>query len=146
MKRIAVTDNFFLDELIDPVTYSARGARSIELIDMRIVLALQHLREVSGRAITVNNWHKGGSLRLRGYRPEGTRTGAKWSQHKYGRAIDFHIEGLSVTQAQLLVLQHEQFFIERQWITVMEDARDTPGWTHIDCRYTGQDKIRIVRA
>jgi hypothetical protein len=146
MKRIQVTDNFFLDEFIDPVTYSARGARSIELMDMRIVLALQHLREITSRAIVVNNWVKKGSLRLRGYRPEGTRIGAKWSQHKHGRALDFHIAGMTTTEVHALIMAHEKFFVERQWITVIEDARDTPSWVHIDCRYTGEDKIRVVRA
>jgi hypothetical protein len=146
VNRILVTDNFYLDEFIDPVTYSARGARSIELMDMRIILAVQHLRELTGKPITVNNWHKRGSLRLRGYRPEGTRTGAKWSQHKHGRALDFHIAGMTTAEVHALIMAHEQFFVERQWITVIEDARDTPSWTHIDCRYTGEDKIRVVRA
>lgn len=146
MNRIAVTDNFFLDEFIDPVTYSARGARSIELMDMRIILAIQYLRDITGKKITVNNWIHGKILRLRGYRPEGTRIGAKWSQHKYGRALDFNIEGMTTREVHALILEHEQVFIERQWITVIEDPRDSPTWIHVDCRYTGMDKIRIVKA
>lgn len=146
MKRIPITDNFHLDEFIDPATYSARGAKSIELMDMSIILAIQHLRDITGKPITVNNWHKRGSLSMRGYRPEGTRTGARWSQHKYGRALDFNIEGMTTREVHALILQHEQFFVERQWITVIERAEDSPRWIHIDCRYTGEDKIRFVSA
>jgi hypothetical protein len=146
MKRIPVTDNFFLDELIDPVTYSARGARSIELMDMRIILGLQFLRNVIGKPITVNTWHKGGNLRLRGFRPEGTRTGAKWSQHKFGRALDFNVAGMTTQEVHAVIMQHQKTLIERGWITTIEDARDTPTWIHIDCRITGENVIRVVRA
>ncbi|MFO0387607.1 MAG: hypothetical protein ACK505_12570 [Flavobacteriales bacterium] len=146
MKRIQVTDNFYLDELIDPVTYAARGERSLQLMDMRIILALQYLREIIGKPITVNTWARRGNLSLRGYRPEGTRTGAKWSQHKFGRALDFNVDGMTTREVHAVIMQHERYFIERGWITTIEDARDSPTWVHIDCRYTGLDKILVVRA
>jgi hypothetical protein len=145
MKRIAVTDNFYLDEFIDPMTYSARGERSLQLMDYRIICAIDYLRTTINRPIIINNWASGGQFRLRGFRPEGTRTGAKWSQHKFGRALDFHVPGMTVAEVHKVIQAHSRFLIERGWLTTIEDSRDTPTWTHIDCRFTGLDEIVIVR-
>jgi len=146
MKRIPVTDHFYLDEFIDPVTYSARGERAIQLMDYRIICAIDYLRSVINRPIIINNWSSGGQFRLRGFRPEGTRTGAKYSQHKYGRALDFHVPGMTVTEILAVIREHERYLIERGWITTIEDPRDSPTWTHIDCRFTGASEIVVVRA
>ena len=145
MNRIKITDNFYLDEFIDPITYSERGERSIQLMDMRIILAIQHLREVINKPITINNWASRGQFRESGLRRADTRTGARWSQHKYGRALDFRVSGMTPREVHQVIHQHERTFIERQWITTLEDARDTPSWTHIDCRYTSKDSFLIVR-
>lgn len=145
MNRIKITDNFYLDEFIDPITYSERGERSIQLMDMRIILAIQHLREVINKPITINNWSSRGQFRESGLRRADTRTGARWSQHKYGRALDFRVSGMTPREVHQVIHQHQQTFIERQWLTTLEDARDTPSWTHIDCRYTGKDSFLIVR-
>jgi hypothetical protein len=145
MNRIKITDNFYLDEFIDPITYSERGEKSIQLMDMRIILAIQHLREVINKPITINSWASRGQFRESGLRRADTRTGARWSQHKYGRALDFRVSGMTPREVHQVIHQHERTFIERQWITTLEDVRDTPSWTHIDCRYTGKDSFLIVR-
>jgi hypothetical protein len=146
MNRIRVSDNFFLDEFIDPRIYSQRGERSIQLIDSRIMFAAQYIREQSGEFMTINNWARGGTLRERGLRLAGTNTGALWSQHKYGRAIDINIGSWTAKQMFDFVMSHEKYLVQRQIVTVIEDIRDTPRWLHMDCRYTGQDKIVIIRA
>jgi hypothetical protein len=146
MKRIPVTDNFYLDEFIDPVTYSARGERAIQLMDYRIICAIDYLRRTINRPIIINNWSSGGQFRLRGFRPEGTRTGAKYSQHKFGRALDFHVPGMTVADVHKVIQAHSHFFIESGWLTTIEDPRDSPTWTHIDCRFTGTNEIVVVRA
>ena len=82
MNRIKITDNFYLDEFIDPITYSERGERSIQLMDMRIILAIQHLREVINKPITINNWASRGQFRNQDY-AEQTR-----AQERDGRNIN----------------------------------------------------------
>ena len=144
MNRIAVTDNFFLDELVPPEIYSARGSKSITLLDMRIVNGLQHLRELAGVPFTINNWLNKGQFDERGLRLSATRTGAKWSQHKYGRAIDIDPQGMSVAGLFAILKANEKYFIERQWITTVENIEYTKTWLHIDCRYTGLDHLLIV--
>jgi hypothetical protein len=144
--RVKLSENFYLDEFVCPEIYSARGAKAAQLIDIRIVLAVQFLRNTIGKPIRLNTWWNGGNLDERGLRTMDTKTGARWSQHKYGRAADISIEGMTPQQIQSVILQYEEMMITKQWITVLEDVRDTATWCHIDCRYTGADNILIVRA
>lgn len=146
MKRVRISEDFYLDEFIPPDIYNERGAKAISLIDVRIVMAAQYLRGIIDKPIICNNWWRGGQFRERGLRRGDTKTGARWSQHKYGRGLDFHVIGMTPQQIQSVILQSEEMFISHQWITVMEDVRDTPTWVHIDCRYTNSEKITIVRA
>ena len=144
MGRVKVTDNFYLDEFVPPEIYNVRGARSLALMDIRIILACQHIRDISGRRVTVNNWWNGGALDERGLRISNTPTGARWSQHKYGRAVDLSVDGMRPREVHDLIRKHEIYFIERQWITTLENPAFTPTWTHIDCRHTGLDRFLIV--
>jgi hypothetical protein len=146
MNRIKLTENFYLDEFICPEIYSARGAKAISLIDIRIVYAAQFIRDVIGKSIHVNSWWNGGNLHERGLREWNTSTGARWSQHKYGRAFDFHVDGMTPAQVHAVITQNSQTLIKNEWITTLEDTRDTPTWTHCDCRFTGLDHIQVVRA
>jgi hypothetical protein len=111
---------------------------------MRIILGLQKLREVAGVPFTINNWVKGGSFDERGLRLPNTRTGARWSQHKYGRAIDIDPVGISVAELFQIAKDNEKLFIENQWITTIENIAFTKSWLHIDCRYTGRSEFLIV--
>ena len=146
MKRVQISDNFYLDEFIPPDIYSERGEKAIALIDHRIVLAAQFLRETIGKPMIINNWWRGGKFTKRGLRRWNETTGARWSQHKYGRGFDFHISGMTPSQIHSIILQNEEMLINHQLITVLEDVRDTASWVHCDCRFTNSEKIVIVRA
>lgn len=144
MKRVKLTDNFYLDEFVCPEIYSARGAQSVQLLDMRIIMAVQFLREKIGKPITINTWWSGGQYHESGLREFNTRTGAKLSQHKYGRAVDIKVSGMTPREVYEVVMSHEQHLIEHQLITTVESLAATRSWLHVDCRYTGLDKILIV--
>jgi hypothetical protein len=141
--RIRVSDSFFLDEFIHPSIYRERGSRSISLIDHRVILAAQFIREKTGRPIVINNWAVGGKYQDSGLRTFDSTVGAKWSQHKYGRAIDQKSE-LGPSKLLQIVMENEQYLIDHQIITTVENIQSTPTWLHTDCRYTGMNKILIV--
>jgi hypothetical protein len=145
MKRIQISKNFYLDEFIDPATYAARGSRSIELIDIRLIDAIQYMRDDLG-PLFVNTWARGGTRRLSGLRPHDTTVGAKWSQHKFGNALDIISPTLEPAEIHRFIHEKEDLFLGKGWVTTLEDLRDTPTWTHMDNRYTGMEKLRIVRA
>lgn len=145
MKRIPVSDNFFLDEFIDPVIYAERGERSITLIDQRIVTAAQFIRDRAGMSVTINNWATGGRLRERGLRRHDTPTGARWSQHKYGRAIDINISTWTPAQMMQFMREYERELISRNLVTAIEDIQFTPSWLHLDCRFSRSNSFIIVK-
>jgi len=68
------------------------------IMDSRLLMHADEVREFYGKPVTVNNWHSGGQFQFRGWRPPYDTTGAKYSQHRYGRAMDFDVKGISVAQ------------------------------------------------
>jgi uncharacterized protein YcbK (DUF882 family) len=70
------------------------------LIDDRILMSLDAIREHYKRPVIVNNWHSGGTFTLRGLRPMNSVVGAKYSQHKFGRAADFDVLGIPAEQVR----------------------------------------------
>lgn len=132
---------FVIQEFVSPEIYKLRGEKSIELVDSRIIKVANGLREYFKVPITINNWHEGGQYKESGLRDFSTTTGAKFSQHKFGRAIDCKFQGLDPKDIRKTILNNQKYFLELG-LTCIE--ADTPTWVHIDCRYTGLDKILIV--
>jgi hypothetical protein len=145
MNRIKVSDNFYLDEFIPREIYTARPDHGRSLLDARVIYVAQWLRDITGRPVRLNNWWDGGKLQERGLRSWDTKTGARWSQHKFGRAGDCSVDGLTPTQVHGILLKNEAFLIKNAWITTLEDPSHTPTWTHFDCRWTGLNRILIVK-
>lgn len=143
MTRVQLTENFYLDEFIDPATYAKFGSRSISFIDIRLVEGIQFMRNHMG-SLTVNNWATGGQYKLSGLRPFDTKIGAKWSQHKYKCAADVKSSKYSPAELFAFLREHEELYIKNQWVTTVENIKATPTWLHCDNRFTGQDSFLIV--
>lgn len=136
-----ISPNFDLVELVDPVTYKQRGDKSIELLDNRLITLAQAFSDFFEVSITINNWATGGQYHESGLRRLDTTTGAKLSQHKFGRAADFKIEGISPEEARNSIRKNWAFFKSKGLTTI---EKDTPTWVHADCRFTGLDSLYEV--
>lgn len=132
--------NFALYELVPPEIYESRGERAWELLDVRILMSLQTLRDRVGR-IVVNDWWWGGRFKESGLRSFTTATGAALSQHRFGRAIDAKPADVTPREAADYVLAHPDDF---PYLTTIENPEATPTWLHMDCRNHGQAGIWIV--
>lgn len=141
--RVQVTENFYLDEFIHPVIYAARGAKSIQLIDHRMILLAQFIRDNMG-PIFINTWATGGDRKNSGLRYWKEPLGATWSQHYFGNAFDCVSPQYKPKDIHEFLLANQDQLIERGWLTTLEALKDTPTWTHVDNRYTGLSKIQIV--
>lgn len=140
-KRIKVTENFFLDELLHPdIYFKVKDPR--RFLDMRVVYGLQFLRDKAGIPFTVNNWAKGGARKLSGIRPMYTTKGALFSMHKFGRAYDPVCDSGPELLHQI-IKENEGELIQSQRITRVEAIEHTPTWTHIDNAWTGKDSIHF---
>ncbi|MFZ4545929.1 MAG: D-Ala-D-Ala carboxypeptidase family metallohydrolase [Bacteroidales bacterium] len=136
-----VSKNFQLREFVDPVTFQIRGNKAIELIDKRIVNVAQFLRDHFNAPIVINNYHEGGGHIESGLRTFLSKTGATYSQHKYGRAIDIKVQGWKAEEVRKEI---RKMWPELKALGLTTIERDTPTWVHLDCRYTGLDELLEV--
>ena len=151
MARIKLTKNLHLDEYMPLDIYKKYGAKCVRLIDQRVVMIDQALRDQFG-PIYINI----PGFQYRGFRPFSyyMKRGKPFSQsqHKYGRASDKHFGNISVDEVCLNILKNESKWLALGLTTVENTAfthRDKSklGWLHTDCRYpepTHDGMIRIV--
>jgi uncharacterized protein YcbK (DUF882 family) len=139
-----VSANFDLRELVSPDAYSTLGDKAAWLLDPRLVAVVQAIREIAGKTITVNNWHAGGQYKDSGYRMPNSLTGATLSQHRFGRAADLKIAGLTPSQG-LQMIKDNWPRLSALGLTTVEDVACTPTWLHVDVRTTGQTSLLIVK-
>lgn len=148
MKRIKVSNNFNLDEFINPTTYERFGAKSQRYIRPELIKIAQVVREFTDLPVTINNWATGGAYKESGLRDFNTSTGASYSAHKFGAGMDLKIGDLtSVQMAQIIIDNYEDIF-KPLGVTRIENPEFTRGknrdWLHIDTLFTGSDKLQIV--
>lgn len=117
---------FHLEEFIPKDTFEELQGKSILLLDNRIIAIADGIRSYFGKPMTINNWHIGGEFTQRGWRKHGLN-GHNYSQHLWGRACDFHIEGYAASEIRGAISQHQDRF---PLIRGME--LDTT-WVHVDC-------------
>jgi hypothetical protein len=131
---------FKIQELVTPEIYKARGDAAWQLLQAPALRSLDLLREQFG-VCTVNNWAAGGTYRESGLREFGTKTGAPYSQHKYGAAFDCKFRSATPQEIFAWVLEYSQAFPE---ITTVEDVAATPTWFHFDVRNHNRAGIWVV--
>ena len=134
-----VSANFSLSEFIDKDTYRRFGTSSIWFIDQRIISIAQLLRDRVGLPITIN----GGQYNLSGFRPPSTKIGASLSQHRFGRAIDVKVKGMTPKEVSEEIIENFEIY-KKVGLTTMENVEFTKSWNHLDCRWTNQETLKIV--
>lgn len=131
------TSKYFMPfELLPPSLYAKYGSAALTVMDDRILYTLDELRDYFRKPITVNNWHEGGPFQQRGFRDD-PDTGAALSQHRFGRAADFDVKGVTANEVRDLMRKHS-LDEQLEHITRCEDG---VSWVHIDCANTDGDGI-----
>ena len=122
---------FQTEELVDPYTFAHKGEAALGTMDVRILITADNIREYFGRVMTINNWHIGGEREWSGLRTKDSTYYSPYSQHSFGRAIDFLIKGLDAQEVRdrIKADQNHKAF---QYITRMENY-PTMSWIHVDC-------------
>ncbi len=120
--------HFTPQEFLPRGLYTIRGPAALIVMDARILWTLDALRDYFGVPITSNNWHTGGPYTQRGFRDD-AGTGAPLSQHRFGRADDFDIRGVTAEEFRQLA-KSGKLAKELQYITRIEEGTT---WCHIDC-------------
>jgi hypothetical protein len=132
--------HFELHELVPPEILELRGEAAWELLEPRLLVAGDRVRDRFGPC-TVNDWKDGGRFRESGLRDGVTGVGARLSQHKRGAALDLKFKHVKPRTVFDYLLEHPDEFPE---ITVLEDVAKTPTWLHFDVRAASWPGIRVV--
>lgn len=122
--------HFSLKELVPQDVFNELGDRALILLEPRMLMMIDGIRQFFGKPITINNWHTGGKFKERGYRSGETATGAKWSQHKFGRAADMDIQGMTAEQVRTAIIANQKDPLLSH-VSVLEK---NVTWVHADCR------------
>lgn len=124
---------FSVQELVPPDVYQDRGEKAWELIDERLIIVLDQLREKFGPT-TVNNWGVGGDRKWSGLRTEDSPYGSRYSQHRFGRAADCLFSKVSAAQVREYILANPEEF------PLINSVELDTSWLHFDVRNTTRIK------
>ncbi len=141
MNRIKFSEHFYLDELVPKEIYMQFYEKSIIFLDPRIKDMIEGVRTYFNVPIIINNWYTGGDRHESGFRLPDTKTGARFSQHKFGRAVDMIFpKGTDYEKVRQTIRDKYDTF-RKMGITTFEK---NVNWLHLDCRQTGMDKLYEV--
>lgn len=134
MGTIKVAANFTLDEFLDKATYEGL---------LRMANIAQYIRDTTGLAVTVNNWHTGGQYNYSGFRPPACTVGSPTSEHRDMNASDFKIGTWTGPEMFAWGEQHasELYALGARRF---EDCSITPTWFHVDGREHGEQCIKVI--
>ena len=132
-----IPKHFIVQELVDPVTYKELRQNALWVMDDRLVWTVDAMREYYKKPITINNWYSKGQFSQRGFRPISSGTGAYYSQHRYGRAVDLDVEGVPAEEVRQNIKQRYKTVNAFKYITTLEA---NVNWVHIDCRNVDTSK------
>lgn len=131
---------FCLEELVDKPLIDFYGAGALKFVDRGMALCIDRLRDTVG-PIVINDWHIGGKYFESGVRLPISNTGARYSQHKFGRAFDLKPKSISLQQLYQHITQNATRYPQ---ITAIENPLHTPTWLHVDGRWHDGDGIILV--
>lgn len=137
--------NLRIEEFVSRHIFTAMRANSIRLLDQTILDIAQGVRNWYDAPIVINNWHNAGTFQNRGFRAANSTVGATYSQHKFGRAIDINVRGITPQRMYKDIMDDKKYFMDIG-VTCIEDIAHTPTWIHLDCRITNLlNDILIVK-
>ena len=139
-----ISEHFLLEEFVPQAVYKQFGEASVAFLDPRIIILAEFVRVFFNKPVIINNWHKNGIFFYRGFRDPECAIGAKMSQHRFGRAIDINVVGMTPKDIYKAILANQEAFM-KAGLTTLEDIADTPTWNHLDCRITNLSTIKIVK-
>lgn len=140
-----ISPHFYYHEFFSQGIWQSNNEVQLKrLIDERIVTIMEHIRTSLNKPVYINNWRWNGNSMYRGFRPK-SHGSTIHSQHKFGRAVDFHVKDLTPNEVRTYLLDNSQEYLDLG-LTRIEDGRDAPTWVHIDLAWTGLDNLYVFRA
>lgn len=137
-----VAANFSLSEFVSPAIYKKWGVASLWFLDKRLFPLAQFIRDRHG-STTINGTLNGHTYTQSGFREPGSKTGAKLSQHRFGRALDLKFSDATIQEVYDDIVNNFDLY-KKFGLTTVENINFTKTWLHIDLRNTNQEELKIV--
>lgn len=134
--------HFITEEFVDPDTFAVRGKDSLGCMDVRMLITADAIREYFNKSMTINNWKWGGNRKWSGLRTTKSPDYITYSQHTFGRAIDFIMKDISAQEIRDEIKSHQDHPAFR-FITAIEDFPEM-NWCHVDCRIWKKNEKGIM--
>lgn len=125
-------ENFDIREFVPKSIYSDRGIKAVTTIDVNLLIFIDHLREYLDLPITINDYIFGGNNQFRGLRTIESKDYSKYSQHSFGRALDFDVKGMTAQEVRQWIIKNRNLW----WVKPITFIENNVGWVHIDTRAT----------
>lgn len=119
---------FKIQELVDKKTFERFGESAFMFFDPRLLRTIDAIREYFNKPVLINNWSQGGDFDSRGLRRPDDPEGAKFSQHRFGRAVDFTVFGLTAEEVREIIINNQTHEAFRE----IKRIEDGVSWVHID--------------
>ena len=132
-----ISEHFDIREFVGPETFEKWGSKSIDLFDPKLIDIAEFLRTDIGKPVTINNWHIGGQYHESGLRSPETKTGAKLSAHKIGKAIDPKVKDYDGERWYAYVKSNAKKLYELG-LRRIEDRKIATTWCHMDTKEHGE--------
>lgn len=110
------------------------------IFDPRTLWTGDALRDRYG-PMSVNTWAQGGDREESGFRIWTTTTGARLSQHKFGRAEDLHPKNVTPDEMRMDALKNPEV---EPFKLITRIERDTLAWFHYDVGNHDREKLGIL--
>lgn len=126
--------HFAPHEVVPKHIYEARGTKSYQCIDERLLRLADRLRDLFNCSLTINNYKWGGDRQWSGLRTSNSPYYSPTSQHTFGRALDIIVKDYTADQARTMV---KQWSSEGKFTDIGVDSitmEEGVGWLHIDIR------------
>jgi len=124
-----ICKHFIIEELVSPQTYKDRGEKAWQLLDDRMLMTLDRLRERYGK-MTVNSWKWGGNREWSGLRTADSPYFSKYSQHSFGRAADIIFNDITTEEVRQDILDNP----DDPTFEFINSIELGVSWLHLDCR------------
>jgi predicted transposase YbfD/YdcC len=129
--------NFSPYELVPKETYLIRGDKALQLMDKELLVFIDTLRTELGKSITINDWKWGGSFQYRGLRVPASEHFKQYSQHTYGKALDFDVKGMSAEQVRQWIIDNRDL----DWVKPVSFIETDVNWVHVDTRPIPENQL-----
>lgn len=130
-ETVKIPEGFTAEELVPPEVFALLGDLSVRIFDPAVFDVLKQLRADFGPLI-INNWHRKGEFRYRGFRPLTYDGGAPKSQHRLAGAIDCHSPTIPTSDLRAKVIAKAR--ANEGAYAKIGAIEDGVNWLHFDVR------------